>query len=178
MSVAPCPSAFETRCNAAYEALMWALSRPGLPRVLPEAGHASIVDALLDRECAVFCAMPALSQHVARTGAALVDLASADHVFVDHMTSADMLRDLAQGSDLHPEAGATLIVNAVLGTGQRLRLTGPGIETAIELQVGGLPDGFWQMRAQVMRYPTGFEVFLTDGADVLGVPRSTKVEVL
>ena len=29
-----------------------------------------------------------------------------------------------------------------------------------------------------MRYPMGFEIFLVDGARILGVPRSTVVEVL
>lgn len=178
MPAVPVPSAFDSRCNATYEALMWALSRPGLPRVLPEAGHAAIVDALIDRECAVFCAAPDLAQHVARTGAALVGLASADHVFLDHVTDAHVLRDLRRGSDLHPEDGATLVANAALGSGQRLRLTGPGIDGGIDVHVGGLPDGFWQMRAQAMRYPTGFELFLTDGTRALGVPRSTHVEVL
>jgi len=177
MPAAPAPSAFESRCNATYEALMWALSRPGLPRVMPASGHAAIVDALIDRECAVFCAAPELAQHAARTGAALVGPAAADHVFLDHMSNAKLLRDLRLGSDLHPEDGATLVVNAALGTGQRLRLTGPGIDGRTDIRVGGLPDDFWQMRARVMRYPTGFEMFLTDGADVLALPRSTQVEV-
>lgn len=178
MPAVPVPSAFDSRCNATYKALMWALSRPGLPRVLPEARHAAIVDALIDRECAVFCDTPDLAQHVAASGAALVDLASADHVFLHHVTGAHVLRDLRRGSDLHPEDGATVVANAAHGTGQYLRLTGPGIDGRIDVQVGGLPDGFWQMRARAMRYPTGFELFLTDGAQVLGVPRSTQVEIL
>jgi alpha-D-ribose 1-methylphosphonate 5-triphosphate synthase subunit PhnH len=103
---------------------------------------------------------------------------SADHVFLDRATGAHVLRGLRLGSDLHPEDGATLIVNAALGTGQNLHMTGPGIDGRIDVRVSDLPDGFWQIRAKVMRDPIGFEIFLTDGAGVLGVPRSTRVEVL
>jgi alpha-D-ribose 1-methylphosphonate 5-triphosphate synthase subunit PhnH len=89
-----------------------------------------------------------------------------------------MLRDLRQGSDMHPEDGATLILMATLGTGQALRLTGPGVDGHIDVRVDGLTDGFWQMRRDVMRYPMGFEIFLIDGSRVMGLPRSTTVEVL
>jgi alpha-D-ribose 1-methylphosphonate 5-triphosphate synthase subunit PhnH len=89
-----------------------------------------------------------------------------------------MLRDLRQGSDLHPEEGATLVLAATLGEGQALRLTGPGVDGLVDVKIGGLPDGFWDMRRDVMRYPMGFEIFLIDGARVLGLPRSTAVEVL
>lgn len=178
----PIPSDFESRCNASFEALMWALSRPGLPRDLPCAqaqdSHAAIVDALIDRECAVFCDDPDLAQHVSRTGAAQVSMDLADHLFLDRLDAADDLRPLRQGSDLHPEDGATMILRAKLGEGQAVRLSGPGVDGTLELRIAGLPDGFWRSRAQVMRYPTGFDLFLTDGVTVVGLPRSTAVEVL
>ena len=178
MTVTPRPSAFETRCNAAYEALMWALARPGLIRYLPEPGQAAILDALIDRECAVCCDPPALAELAARSGAALVPLEGADHVFLPALHSADRLRALRLGSDMHPEDGATLVLDANLSTGSRLRLSGPGIDGTLDVTVGGLPEGFWQERAQVMRYPMGFEIFLVDGTRVIGLPRSVKVEVL
>jgi alpha-D-ribose 1-methylphosphonate 5-triphosphate synthase subunit PhnH len=49
MQGASVPSAFDSLCNATHEALMWALSRPGLPRGLPQAGHPAILDTLIDR---------------------------------------------------------------------------------------------------------------------------------
>lgn len=177
MQAIPVPSPAETLANATFEALMWALSRPGLSRDLPQPGHAALVEALIDRECAVFCEDPALAQQVARTGAALVDLPRADHVFLTTPDTA-LLRQLRMGSDLHPEAGATLVLPVTLDRGQRLRLTGPGVDGAVDIRVDGLPEGFWAERAHVMRYPMGFDLFLTDGPRVLGVPRSTKAEVL
>ena len=81
MTAHPVPSDFEARTNATYEALMWALSRPGLIRHMPDAGQAGVIEALLDRECKVHCADPALAPIVARTGAALVAPDNADHLF-------------------------------------------------------------------------------------------------
>lgn len=178
MTTHPVPSNFETRTNATYDALMWALSRPGLIRHMPETGQAGVIEALLDRECKAHCADPALASSVARTGAALVASDHADHLFFDSLPDADTLEQINLGSDLYPEIGATLVCNAVLGQGVHLRLSGPGCNGPVDVQVAGLPDGFWQNRARLMRYPMGFEVFLIDGAQVLGVPRSCHVEVL
>lgn len=178
MTAHPVPSDFETRTNATYKALMWALSRPGLIRRMPATGQTGVVEALLDRECNIHCADSTLAPIAARTGAALVGLNRADHLFFDQLPDADTLGTINLGSDLYPETGATLVCNVVLGQGLRLRLTGPGCNGAVDAQVEGLPDGFWQSRARLMRYPMGFELFLIDGAQVLGVPRSCHVEVL
>ncbi len=178
MTFHPIPSDFEARTNATYDALMWALSRPGLIRRMPGHGQVQFVEALIDRECSVHCADPDLAAIVARTGAAKVALEKADHVFVGALQEVGALRRLKCGSDLHPENGTTLMVNADLSTGARLRLSGPGVDGTLDVTVGGLPDGFWTERAGVMRYPMGFEIFLIDGDLVLGIPRSTRVEVL
>jgi len=178
MTAHPVPSDFESRTNATYAALMWALSRPGLIRHMPDAGQAGLIEALLDRECEVYCADAALAQIATRTGAALVAPDQADHLFFDSLPDAETLGQINLGSDLYPEKGATLVCKAVLGQGARLRLSGPGCNGPIDVQVDGLPDGFWQKRARLMRYPKGFELFLIDGAQVMGVPRSCQVEVL
>lgn len=178
MTAHPVPSDFEARTNASYEALMWALSRPGLTRKMPVEGQAGVIEALLDRECNVHCAELALASIAARTGAALVAPSRADHLFFDRLPDPEILGQINLGSDLYPETGATVVCNVKLGQGMRLRLSGPGCNASVDVQVGGLPDGFWQNRARLMRYPMGFELFLIDGAQVLGVPRSCHVEVL
>lgn len=178
MTAHPAPSAFEARSNATYEALMWALSRPGLIRKMPVPGQGPVIEALLDRECRVYCDGPNQADLVARTGAQQVAPQHADHLFLDSLPGLDLLSRINLGSDLYPDEGATLVCNAALERGPRLRLTGPGCNGVVEVQVDGLPDGFWQARARTMRYPMGFELFLIDGADVLGVPRSCQVEVL
>ena len=177
MSVVPVPSAFEARSNAAFKAILWSLARPGLVHEMPESGMAQIVEALIDRECAGHCTSPELAHLAHNTGALMVAPELADHVFADDVP-VTLLDCLRRGSDLHPDDGATLIAHAELTKGARLRMTGPGIDGAVEVMIGGLPGGFWQRRAQVMRYPMGFEILLVDGARILGVPRSTVVEVL
>ncbi len=155
---------------------MWALSRPGLIRELPDPGQAGTVEALIDRECRVFCADPALDPAVARSGATPVAAELADHLFYDTLPGLACLAQINLGSDLYPETGATLVCAATLGHGTRLRLTGPGCNGAVDVAIDGLPAGFWETRARLMRYPMGFELFLIDGPRVLGVPRSCQVE--
>ncbi len=178
MLVTPAPSPAETRDNAAFDALLWALSRPGMPRDLPEPGEVAIITALLDRECLVFAVDPVLMPKIMRTGAGLTDIDLADQVFLGLMTSHDRLADIKIGSDYYPDDGATVIVRASIGSGAALRLTGPGVNGAVTLHLGGLPDGFWKARAARLRYPMGFDLFFVDGARVVGVPRSTTVEEL
>ena len=178
MRAPPLPSPVETRDNATFDALLWSLSRPGLPRSLPAPGEASIIAALLDRECRVHSADPLLMPEIMRTGAELVDIEHADHVFFGTMTGSEPLAQVATGSDFYPDDGATIIIRARFGTGQALRLTGPGVDGSVTVQVDGLPDGFWAARLSHLRYPMGFDLFLLDGDKVIGVPRSTTVEVL
>lgn len=176
MLATPTPSPTETRDNAAFDALLWTLSRPGLPRDLPGPGEGSIITALLDRECLAHSTDPLLMPDIMRTGAELADIGKADHVFLGAMISPDPLADIAIGSDFYPDEGATVIVRASVGSGPALRLTGPGVDGAVTLQLDGLPDGFWKARAARLRYPMGFDLFFVDGARVVGLPRSTTVE--
>ncbi|MYM57197.1 phosphonate C-P lyase system protein PhnH [Thalassovita mangrovi] len=178
MLTTPVPNPDETLANRAFDALLWALSRPGLPRDLPTAGETAIIAALIDRECRVFSADPALIPLLAETGAEIADLPQADHVFLGALGSLAPLSQLGLGSDLYPDDGATAVIRVNLGSGDRLRLTGPGVDGALDLQIGGLPGGFWQARRERIRYPMGFDLILIDGTRVVGIPRSTSVEVL
>ncbi|MCV6593920.1 MAG: phosphonate C-P lyase system protein PhnH [Silicimonas sp.] len=174
----PLPSVPETRSNATFDALMWALSRPGLIRTLPEPGMDGLIDALIDSECRVHTDDETLARQIARTGAEAVPIAAADHVFLTAFPDAAPLDHLSLGSDLYPETGATLILPARIGSGSRLRLTGPGVDGEESLRIDGLPANFWTRRRALIRYPMGFELFLIDGTSVVGLPRSTEVELL
>ncbi len=174
----PQPSEFEVRTNASFDALMWALSRPGLVRQLPAAGMAGIVEALIDRECRVFAQSETLRMQAARAGAEIVGPEIADHVFVDALNDFTLFNQVSLGSDLYPETGATLVAPARFGDGLLLRLKGPGVDGETKVRIDGVPPSFWEKRRGVMRYPMGFELFLIDDDQVLGLPRSTVVEVL
>lgn len=177
LTVAP-PDAAEARCNATFEALMWSMARPGAVRELPEAGMAPIVEALIDRECVVYADSLTLGRQIAATGAVLGEPAKADHLFLDRLEGAsDALATIRCGSALYPDDGATLVAQVAHGSGQRVRLTGPGIEGARETTVA-LPAEFWTLRERLCAYPEGFDLLLVDGRSVIGIPRSTQIEVL
>lgn len=178
LTVAP-PDAAEARCNATFEALMWSMARPGEVRELPEPGLAPIIEALIDRECAAYTDSTPLASMIAGTGAVLaVDLAMADHLFLDELTdTGGELTAIRCGSALYPDDGATLVAQVAHGTGQRLRFTGPGIDGFSDMMIA-LPSKFWAMRARLCAYPEGFDLLLVDGRAVIGIPRSTQVEVL
>lgn len=174
----------EIMANETYEALMWALARPGdvqpLPQGAPSGDFGAIAETLLDRECRVFACDPDLAGRIAATGASIVPVSEADHAFLklDTQMGLDALRRVPTGSHLYPDEGATVFACAQIGTGRCLRLSGPGIETSVEIRIGGLPDEVWAIRNARCLYPMGFELFLIDGGRVLGLPRSTIIEVL
>lgn len=178
MLATPTPTAEETRDNRVFEALLWAMSRPGLIRALPEEGADQIVGALVDRETRVFTDDPTLMAAIGRSGAQIVAMDVADHVFLSVPDGAQVLARLSHGSDLYPDGGATVVIAARLQGRSTLRMSGPGISGQIDVAVDGLPEGFWQMRARLMRYPMGVDLLLLDTDRVLGVPRSVTVEVL
>lgn len=173
------PDAAELRCNATFEALMWSMARPGEIRTLPEPGLAGLIETLVDIECAVFADDAILTESAARTGALVAgDAADADHVFLDSFEGFEtLLPRLRRGSALYPDDGATLAGNVAHGHGHRLRLTGPGIDGSREVTLG-IALAFWDLRDQLCTYPEGFDLLLVDGPSVIGIPRSTKVEVL
>ena len=177
LTVAP-PDLEEARSNATFEALMWSMARPGEQRELAEPGLAPIIEAFLDLECTAYADDAELAGLIARTGAERVEaLADADHVFLAQLDGLAELEALNCGSALYPDDGATLVVTAAIGQGQRLRLSGPGIEGTREIALG-LPAAFWALRQKLCAYPQGFELFVVDGRAVIGIPRSTQVEVL
>lgn len=173
------PDAAEARCNATFEALMWAMARPGEPQALPETGLAAVIETLVDIECTIFAEDAGLRAYAADNGARVTaNPADADHVFLDSLdVSETLLAAIRCGSALYPDDGATVVANVARGLGHRLRLTGPGIDGAREVTLG-VSHAFWALRAQLCAYPEGFDLLLVDGPAVVGIPRSSMVEVL
>lgn len=176
MSAIPVPNAEEVRDNATYEALMWALARPGDVRTLPEPGLLPVALALVDIETSVFADDPAFAPVPARTGARPAGAEAADYLFLtgDPLAGVEVAKT---GSPLNPETGATVVIRAALSGGPRLRLTGPGIDGAVEI-APSMPPAFWTVRNRRIVYPLGFDLFFIAGDRVIGLPRSTKAEVL
>jgi alpha-D-ribose 1-methylphosphonate 5-triphosphate synthase subunit PhnH len=63
--------------------------------------------------------------------------------------------------------------------GPKLQAHGPGIREAQPLAIGGLPEGFWaEWQANHSSFPQGVDIFFTCGAQVLGLPRTTRISRL
>lgn len=185
----PLPTAQDLRDNAAFEALMWALARPGTVQTVA-GGIESLIRALIDRECRVMTDDAALAATLAATGATEVAAGTADHAFcLSPAAALSALAALPAGSALYPDAGATLVLAAQIAPGaegagpaagpvQHLRLSGPGLEHPLSIEVAGLPEGFVALRNTRCAYPEGVEIVLVDGERLMAWPRSSRVEVL
>jgi alpha-D-ribose 1-methylphosphonate 5-triphosphate synthase subunit PhnH len=185
--VIPHSTQAERLARTTFTQLMWALSYPGRRYTLPAANTtleslATIGMTLLDLETSFFCPDRALSNNLARSGARhLAPTDAAYHFYTDTTTDeANLLDTVAQaatGTLLYPDGAATLIVACKLGTGMTMRWRGPGIHSAVMVRVGGLPTQFWALRASRIVYPLGWDLFLVDGDQVVGVPRTTVIEI-
>lgn len=176
--ILPQPSSDDLRDTAAFEALMFAMARPGMVQTLPE-GLVDLALALLDRETRVHVEAPELARRLAATGADLVSPERADHAFCATAEGAmAALAVLPVGSPLYPDEGATLVLPASIGNGPVLRLTGPGVEGRAEVRLGGLHEGLLDLRSARCRYPEGIDLVFVDGRRIVGLPRSIAVEVL
>lgn len=177
MQAVPAPDAQELRDNASFHALMMAIACPGTVQTLPEPGLLTVARALVDRECLIHCDDPALADGLAETGATAAPLESADHLFLSLATETAVaaLGAVSVGSFLYPDDGATIVAPASIGTGDALCLAGPGVDGVATIRLGDIHPALWELRRRLCRYPEGVDLFLVDGARVIGLPRSTAV---
>jgi len=177
--------------QAAFRALLEALARPGTPRAMgpdlptPPAGmgpglYAAVL-ALADFETTLWLApelaeaAPDLRFHL---GARLVDApAEAGFALAGDGAALPPLAHFAQGDDAYPDRSTTLLVEVrALRADGPWRLTGPGIESAARLGARGLPADFpAQWAENHARFPRGVDLFLFEGATVVGLPRTTRI---
>jgi len=92
-------------------------------------------------------------------------------------TTIPLLAEVPVGTYTYPDQSATLVIGCRLGAGRQLRLTGPGIASAVRLRIDGIPEAFWPLRDHACRYPLGWDVVLVSGDQVAGLPRTTHAEV-
>lgn len=176
-----------------FRAALHALSRPGrtvdLPDVLPDGAPAPLMPAtaalalaLFDYETPVWLD-PEADRPAARDwlrfhcGCPLVaDKGQARFAIL--AGPLDALDGFAAGTDAYPDHSATLLVQvAGLSDGPAHRLTGPGIELEEIISIKGLPADFaalWERNRGL--FPRGIDLFLADGARLIGLPRTTRVE--
>ncbi|MCF4099277.1 phosphonate C-P lyase system protein PhnH [Maritalea mediterranea] len=178
MMAAPQRNPEEAFANEAFDAMLSATARPGQIETLPAGEFGPVIAALIDRECTFFASDEVLIQQLGETGARFTPVGEADFVFCDVDEVPAILPKVKIGSDLYPDDGATLIVAAGVAQGDKLRLSGPGIKGHDDVMVAGFDRAVWDHRARQIRYPTGFDMLIVDGAQLMALPRSTTVEVL
>jgi alpha-D-ribose 1-methylphosphonate 5-triphosphate synthase subunit PhnH len=141
---------------------------PAAAAVLLTLADASVAVHLQDERAADWL--------VFHTGTRLAAADTADFVVA---STQPRLADLAQGSDEEPEGGTTLILEVpALEGGQRARLTGPGIESALIVDLPIDREFFAAWQDMSARAPCGVDVLLCAGTQLLALPRSLHLERL
>ncbi|MBN3855605.1 phosphonate C-P lyase system protein PhnH, partial [Paraburkholderia sp. Ac-20340] len=99
--------------------------------------------------------------------------------YVHDAAALPPLDAFACGTAESPEQSATVFVRVdSLTGGAPLTLSGPGIETTQSFTPAGLPARFWQERAALAPlFPCGIDFYFVCGAQLVGLPRTTCVEV-
>jgi alpha-D-ribose 1-methylphosphonate 5-triphosphate synthase subunit PhnH len=188
----------ERRSQKNYRCLLQALSRPGrvvrlkaLDGMSPFAAATAFAECLLDAEVG-FCVIgngsaQALQTAIAgATGARTEPLEAADFVFFSEGRSRDGVRLVRRGGSECPEDGATVVYcldspPAAVAERFRVRLTGPGISGAggIAPEMGGIAiEEFQELMAVNADYPLGVDAFFVrPSGEVMGLPRSTRIQV-
>ena len=178
--------------QAAYRGLLRAMSRPGvlvgmdghagLQDVTPAA--ASILLTLLDFDTTLYLGEELQGGPVEawirfHTGCRVTSaLSGADFaLFVKPPTKEDF-QTARQGDPKYPDQSATFIVQVSSFTGgQGVRLEGPGIDGEVRTEVADLGPDFWEAwRANSAQFPLGIDVMLCSGADVIGLPRTSRAK--
>jgi alpha-D-ribose 1-methylphosphonate 5-triphosphate synthase subunit PhnH len=107
------------------------------------------------------------------------DAEEADVLLVAGETSDGLVLRARRGSEEYPERGATIIYAVSGETETRVRLHGPGVDGVLETTLPLTPQELRDRACACAASPLGIDllVALPDGS-VLGVPRTTAVEVL
>ncbi len=169
----------EAQSRETFLGLMWALSYPGRIHQLPEGEvFEHIAETLLDLETSFFTPDEVVEGMLARTGAHARQAAEAAYHFYPQAAELILahVRQASVGTMLYPDTAATFIIGCEIGSGAEFVLSGPGVNGQQAIQIGGLPDAFWEMRETACKYPLGWDVFFVDGRQVIGLPRSTRIE--
>jgi alpha-D-ribose 1-methylphosphonate 5-triphosphate synthase subunit PhnH len=183
-----------------FRALLDALSRPGrivsLDAALP--GNHAMRDALASRvPLAAFASLLALTDYstpvyLERDDAMFSDAlrfhasapltktrGEASFVYIHDAASLPSLDAFAQGEPESPEHAATLFIRVPsLTEGESLVWSGPGIEHTQNVCISGLKRDFWFERAAlVSQIPCGIDIYFVAGSALVGMPRTTHVEI-
>lgn len=165
--------------------LVSALTFPGRTFSLPLGevstitALATIANALLNDETTFYTPDISFREYISRTGAAFTDGNMARYHFYPEVNDmvVEQMVPATTNAVQQPEQATTIFVGCKLREQVTLHLTGPGIPDAGKLTVERLPLQFWEVRHQAIQRPLGWDIYLVDGGEVVGLPHTTVVEI-
>lgn len=168
--------------QAAFRAVLQAMSRPGQVQALPvppevppglSPAAAALLLTLVDSATPLCLDAGEAAEAWVRfhCGAPFAPAETADFAL-----GAPLLA-LSPGNEEEPERGATLILEVTdLAEGAGWRLTGPGIRDEHRLRIVGAPENFLaDWAANRRRAPCGVDVILCAGDRIAALPRSVAI---
>lgn len=180
--------------QAVFRTVLKALSEPARlyrlptqPAAVPEPLYPAcwaVALTLLDRDTRVYLS-PALNTESIRQNLQfhcacelLENPQSADFVLTTEDQTPD-LSELKAGTDAYPDQSCTLLIQSrSLTQGQRWQARGPGIRGQQILCSSSLTaQRVEQHQAWQRLFPLGVDVLLLNDNDLLGLPRTTKLEL-
>jgi alpha-D-ribose 1-methylphosphonate 5-triphosphate synthase subunit PhnH len=185
-----------TDAQQVFHAAMMALASPGevqnLAKIItappqPLSGAAAALTlALADYETPIWLdeklrANESVAQYLRfHTGARIVDHADqAAFAIISDPASPDIsFAEFAQGLPEYPDRSTTLILQLdAIESDSGFVLSGPGILQRRKVSFSPLPSDFLeQWQANYALFPCGIDIFGVAGAQLFGLPRSTKLE--
>jgi len=200
VSVAPgfADPVFESQ--AAFRSCLAALATPGAVvslgaglEAVPglDAAASALLLSLLDQDTRLWLSPGAADSRIAtslkfHTGCALAaSPEEADFALIAGASELPPLDVFSAGSQEYPERSATVVVQvpAILDAGRLngaagWRLSGPGIRREARLSVPSLGADFLsQWEANGAKFPRGVDLYLSCGARLCGLPRTTRLEI-
>lgn len=181
-----------TGSQAVFRRALQALSMPGhlvdVPAVAqrPAHGHgaaALLLLALLDSDCTLWLSASLRHSDTQawlrfHTGCRCVDdPAQALFLWLGAGDAWPSLAAMNTGSDAYPDQAATCVMEVdTLRPGHGWHLAGPGIDGTRGVDMAGLTADFdaqWQTNHSA--FPRGVDVFVATGTQLMGLPRSTRL---
>lgn len=179
--------------QSTFKRVMDALARPGVVEDIsavaappapmgPAAG--AIALTLADHDTPVYLSPAMIEAGVQswlafHTGALVADdRHEAAFAFFEAGASLPALSTFASGTQEYPDRSTTIVFEiAALTGGETYVLSGPGIETSVEISPVGLPPHFESMWAENgALFPRGADLILAAGNRILCLPRTTRLK--
>ncbi len=173
--------------QALFNSLMQVLSRPGRLDNWAEwlensPIYLAVLATLLDAEVSLADVDGLLNENYwPLLQAQNVNAEQAHYVLCDGSESISFQPKL--GTLSSPDFAATLIIKVskldTLNGDIRLKLTGPGVNGETQVSVSGIDQAWLEQRNEwCSAFPLGIDCILVDDTQILGLPRTTKVEIL